>query len=211
DLSKKISNKEVLQLLQKSEQAKFSNDYPLALKYAEQALAKDPTCSEAAEEIADNYLYLEEIEKAENAADFAVSLDPKSYTALYILGFIASRKNKFTQSIDYLEMANDLSPNHPEILRSLGWSYFMAKKELKGTVILERALNLSPDDSMILCDLGFCYLKQNQLDKSLDILYRALEINPNDERVRECIQLAESLKGTNSPKKTPLSPKRRLV
>ncbi len=64
---------------------------------------------------------------------------------------------------------------------------------------------------MILCDLGFCYLKQNQFDKSLDILYRALEINPNDERVRECIQLAESLKGNSSPKKTPLSPKRRLV
>lgn len=184
---------DLLQLLQQSESAKLEGDHKKALDLAQQVLIKMPDCIEALEEIADNYLALERLEEAKKAAQFASELDNNSYTALYILGFIYSRKNQFEKSIEFLEKANDLKPNNPEILRALGWAYFMTDKRLKGIVVLERALNLSQDDAMILCDLGICYVKNNKPEKALDLFYRAMEITPDDERIKECIRLAEDL------------------
>ena len=186
--------KDVLRLLQESENAKLASDHTTALIKAEEVLVKHPDCVEALEEVADNYLALDDLEKAKAAAEFAYEINKESYTALYILGFILSRNNKFDKALNYLEKANALRPNNAEILRSLGWAYFMEGKKLKGIVILERALNLNQDDVMILCDLGICYVKNNQADKALDLFYRAMEITPNDDRVKECIRLAEEIK-----------------
>jgi len=188
----------VLQLLRKSEDSKLSGNYEDAIKYAEEALSKDPTCIEALEEIADNYLALDKIDKAQAAAKFAISLDKDSYTALYILGFIESRESNFKEAIKLLEQANKNRPNHPEILRALGWAYFMQENTVKGKIILERALNLAPEDITILCDLGLCYMKDSDSNKALDLFYRAMELNPNDERVQECIQIAEQIQTIKS-------------
>lgn len=187
--------RDVLKLLQQSEEFKIQGDHTSAIDFANQALVKQPDCVEALEEVADNYLALDNMEKAEAAAYFALELDDASYTALYILGFIASRKGDFPGAIVHLEKANTLKANNSEILRALGWAYFMEEKVLKGIVILERALNLNPDDITILCDLGICYAKNNQIQKGLDLFYRAMEISPNNERVRECIKFVEEMKG----------------
>lgn len=186
-------SREVIRLLQDSENAKSHNKYQEAITLAEKALVIEPTCYEALEEIADNSLFLNEITKAEKASIFVIELYPKSDTAHYILGFINIQKRKFHKAIDHLEQANQFQANNPEILRSLGWAYFMAEKDLKGIVILERALNLQHDDPLILCDLGVCYMKNDQLKKSLDLFYRAIEVDPNDERVRDCIRVAEKM------------------
>lgn len=186
--------KDILSLLQSSEKEKLSGNHEKAIKIAEQALVKNPMCVEALEEVADNYLALNDIEKARKAASFILELDEKSYTALYIMGFILSRDEEFNEAVTFLENANAIDANNPEILRSLGWAYSMDKKLAKGIVILERALNLRSNDSMILCDLGVCYLKDNKSNKALDLFYRALEENPQDMRIHECIRLAEEMK-----------------
>ena len=191
----------IFKLLQDSEEAKLRGEHKEAIEFAETALSKDPSCLEALEEIADNYLAMNNTKKAAAAAEFALELSKESsYTALYILGFIASRKNKFAESIEFLEKANDIKPSNAEILRALGWAYFMDNKRVKGIVILERALNLSSDDIMILCDLGICYIKEDQTDKALELFYRAMEINPDDERIKECIRIAEEVNSTSKKK-----------
>ena len=185
--------KSILALLQLSEASKLKGDHKEAIAFAEKALGKDPSCVEALEEIADNYLALDKIQKATEAANFALELNENSYTSLYILGFAKSRQNHFTEATKFLEKANQLKPNNSEILRSLGWACFMSDKQLKGIVILERALNLNQDDVMILCDLGICYIKTHKTEKALDLFYRAIEINPEDERIKECIKIAEKV------------------
>jgi tetratricopeptide (TPR) repeat protein len=185
--------KSILTLLQLSEAAKLKGEHKEAISFAEKALGKDPTCVEALEEIADNYLALDQLKKATEAATFALELNKDSYTSLYILGFAESRQNNFIAATKFLEKANQLKPNNSEILRSLGWACFMSEKQLKGIVILERALNLNQDDVMILCDLGICYIKTHKTEKALDLFYRAMEINPEDERIKECIKIAEEV------------------
>jgi len=190
--------KDILVLLQESEKKKLEGQHQEAVFLAEKALSIDPVCIEALEEIADNYLALNKIKKAYEAASFAYELNYNSYTALYILGFIESRKSNFKKAIKYLEQSNELKPNNSEILRALGWAYFMENKRVKGIVILKRALNLNNEDTMILCDLGICYIKENNPNKALELFYRAIELNPNDKRIQECIRIAEEVKGLQS-------------
>jgi tetratricopeptide (TPR) repeat protein len=188
-----LKSSPLLSLVRESEAEKLKGNHKKAIEIAEQVLVKSPDFVPALEEIADNYLALEELRSAKKAAHFILELTKDSYTAYYILGFISAREKKFEEGSLYLETANTLYPNHPEILRNLGWCYFMNGQEMKGVIILERALNLQPENTGTLCDLGICYLNQGNKEKALDLFYKALSLNPHDERIQECVSLAESI------------------
>lgn len=177
-------------LLDQAEQMKLDARHEEALVILEEILAKDPNNIIALEEIADNELSLERYDRAEIAANRALSLDSGSFDAHYVLGFVASVREEWDKSVDSLKISNRLEPNNPEILRCLGWSLFSAGKTLEGVVTLERALNLEDANPLILCDLGVVYLKMKQFPKARALLERALEIDPQNLRVKECLEMA---------------------
>lgn len=180
-------------LLNQAEQLRLDAEHEEALVILEQVLAKDPNNVAALEEVADNELSLERYDRAELAARRVLSLDSESFDAFYVLGFIASAREEWDESIDQLKMANKLEPNNPEILRCLGWSLFSGGKQVEGVVTLERALNLEDANPLILCDLGVVYLKMKQFQKARALLERALEIDPANLRVKECLEMAERI------------------
>lgn len=177
-------------LLKEAEDLKMEACHADALVILEQILAANPDNVMALEEVADNELSLEQYDRAERAARHAVALDPKSFDAHYIIGFIESFREHWQLSIDSLRKANALEPNNPEILRCLGWSLFSGGQVLPGTVTLERALNLEATNPLILCDLGVVYLKMKEYPKAKALLERALEIDPANLRVKECLDMA---------------------
>lgn len=185
--------RQVYGLLRDSEQAKMSGDFSSAVAMAEKALLIDPTCEEALEEVADNYLSLQEHDKAKKAALFLLDVSEDSFTAHYMLGFIASKEGDFRLSVDYLEKANALQPNNPEILRCLGWSHAMLSNRTQAIVLLKRALQLLPDDAVILCDLGVCYMQGLEMKEAEQCFKKALESQPQDERALECLRFVEQM------------------
>ncbi len=187
-LSPMIVNK-----LEKSENAKVMGDHEKALRIARSILVQDPYCIEAAEEVIDNLLSLQDFHDAEKVAIFVLSKDEKSYIANYALGFIYLTDNRNKLALGYLQKANELSPNNPEILRCLGWATFHGENKLKGLITLERALNLRSDDPLILCDLGVCLLQEQIFDKAIHLFRRVLEIDSTNERAQDCLQAAISL------------------
>lgn len=187
-LSSVIVNK-----LEKSENAKVLGNHEKALKIARSILMQDPSCIEAAEEVVDNLLSLQEFEEAEKVANFVLSQDKKSYIANYALGFIYLTDSLNELALGYLKIANELSPNNPEILRCLGWATFHTASKLKGLVTLERALNLRSDDPLILCDLGVCLLQEQIFHKAINLFEQVLEIDSTNERAQDCLQAAISL------------------
>jgi len=180
--------------LDRIEELKLSGEHKKSIEEAEKLLFRDPNCVAALEEIADNYVSLDQYDRAEKACSRALKLNGKSYTAKYILGFINSQKQEWDKAITYLKSSNQIRPNNPEILRCLGWAMFNAKKRTQGVVILERALNLDPENSLTLCDLGICYLQIKNFDKAVDLLRRAMEIDPSNKRIQECFKAAKSLR-----------------
>jgi tetratricopeptide (TPR) repeat protein len=185
--------RKIMRELAKSEELKVLGRYKEAIDIAQRILQKDPACVPAAEEIADNLLSLEEHASAEKTANFVLSLDPDSYIALYIKGFIALTRGENLIAVPCLSHANQKNPNNPEILRCLGWALFHTGKKTEGIATLERALNLRPDDTMILCDLGVCSLHENNFEKTIRLFERALVLDPENERAKECLEASKEL------------------
>lgn len=177
--------------IEEADRLKFEGRHHDAIQICESILAEDPSCIEAYEEIGDNYISLNQLERAERALLKAIELDAKSANAAYLLGFLYSCRRDWENSIEFLEKADDLKPNHQEILRCLGWSYAMQGDRQKGIILLERAKALAPDDAFVLTDLGVCYLNEKQIEKALPIFRKVLDIDPDNERARECLIIVE--------------------
>ena len=182
------SASDVLERLEEAERLKILGHHKEALVILEQLLIEDPQNISALEEIADNELSLECYDRAEAAAKQAIDLDCKSYTGLYILGFIASHREKWDEAIELLSSANHLKANNPEILRCLGWALFNGGRRAQGIVTLERALNLDRDNPLTLCDLGVTHLQVQNFPKAKALFTRVLDLDPENERARECVE-----------------------
>lgn len=202
----------VLSALEQIEELKLQGEHAKSIEEAERLLFRDPDCVPALEELADNYVSLDEFKKAEKACRRALNLDQGSHTAYYILGFIASHQQDWETAAGHLKKANELHPNNPEILRCMGWSLFNRGKRTQGIVVLERALNLHPQNSLTLCDLGICYLQVKNFDKSVELLKKAMEIDPDNQRIQECYRAAKGVSDRFLSVKPPRTvPRRRIA
>jgi len=184
----------ILAALESIEELKLNGKHDESIKQAEQLLVEDPDCVGALEEIADNYVSLDQYDRAMKACSRALKLDEDSYTSHYILGFITSQKKEWESAVGHLKKSNELHSNNPEILRCLGWAMFNRKKRTQGIVVLERSLNLDPENSLTLCDLGICYLQTKKFDKAVELLKRAIALDPDNKRIQEVYQAAKGFK-----------------
>lgn len=176
-------------IFRQAEDLKMDGKYSEAIALLEELLVTDPKNVEALEEIADNELSLEHYARAAVAAQSAIDIDKESYTGYYILGFVASHKERWTQSVEMLRIANGLKHNNPEILRCLGWALFSSGDTVDGVVTLERALNLDAGNPLTLCDLGVVYLRMNNFIKAKALFQRALDVDPGNARALDCLQM----------------------
>lgn len=189
----------VIDMLVQAEDKKISGDFSEAIKALQKIIMHEPNCFEAYEEMGDCYISLRELDKAIKALNQALKINKKSANGHYLLGFLYSLEQKWEASVEELEKADGFSPNHPEILRCLGWSFHNHnRRSQQGLAILERSNNLAPDDPNILCDLGVCHMNSNNTEKARSIFEKVLKINPHSNQAKECLAF---LKIINDEKK----------
>lgn len=181
-------------LIEEADQLKNDGKHTEAILICEKVLTDNLNCTEAYEEIGDNYLSLREYEKSQKALKQAVKLNPGSANAHYLLGFVHSCTGDFSMSVELLEVADELYPNHPEILRCLGWSMYHDKQKPRGVVLLERALFLAPHDPLILNDLGVCHLNEKNFERASELFKKTLTIEPNNDKAKECLNAVSFFK-----------------
>ena len=191
----------VIDMLAQSEDLKLTGEFKRAIEILQKVIMHEPDCFEAYEEVGDNYISMREMAKAGKALRQALKINKKSANGHYLLGFLYSLEQKWEASVGELEKADDFSPNHPEILRCLGWSFHNHnRKSQQGLAILERSNNLSPNDPNILCDLGVCYMNSNNSKRAKEIFNKVLELNPNSVQAKECLSFLKIIKGDISSK-----------
>lgn len=183
----------VIKALAQSEELKLLGKHNKALEVAQKILIEDPTCSEAAEEVADNLLSLDLLNEAEKAALHALKLNPRSYIGHFVMGFASSEEENWKGAIKHFQISNEGQPNNPEILRCLGWALFHHDARSEGIATLQRALHLRNDDPAILCDLAACYLQTSSFNKAISLLEKAMEVDAGDPRVQDLFDVANRL------------------
>lgn len=174
-------------LLEEAERKKQNGQHKEAIRICEKILNYDLDFTDAYEELADNFLTLREYQKAKRALERAISLNPQSPNANYLMGFVYSCIGKWKTSVTYLEHADDMMPNHPEILRCLGWSMYHEGQKKRGVILLERALSLAMDDMLILTDLGVLHMNEKNFDRAALMFKKVLILDPENEKARECL------------------------
>lgn len=174
-------------LLEEAERKKQNGQHKEAIRICEKILNYDLDFTDAYEELADNFLTLREYQKAKRALERAISLNPQSPNANYLMGFVYSCLGKWKTSVAYLEHADEMMPNHPEILRCLGWSMYHEGQKKRGVILLERALSLAMDDVLILTDLGVLHMNEKNFDRAALMFKKVLILEPENEKARECL------------------------
>jgi len=149
---------EIKEIINKIEKLKNNKNFDEAIKLAQNTLITNQNDYRLYEELADIYLYLNKLTKANKAIDFALWINPESATWNYLKWFICLALNKPKKSIKYLEKSNSLMPNNSEVLRNLWWAYHMLWENMKWISILKRALNISPWDKLITEDLAMALI-----------------------------------------------------
>ncbi|PID70795.1 hypothetical protein CSB37_00420 [bacterium DOLZORAL124_38_8] len=186
----------ILELLETAEEQKLAGNHETAIKTCQQIVLQEPHCAEAFEEMGDNYISLRFLSKAEKALKQAIKINPQASNAHYLLGFLFSLQEEWGKSVEQLQTADELMPNHPEILRCMGWScYNQNRQSQRGIAILERSKNLSPNDPNVLCDLGVCYMNSNQHLKAIPLFEQVIKLSPNTGLAEECQRFLNILKG----------------
>ena len=181
----------LLPLLEQAETLKLQGKHKEAIRFCQKILIMNLDCTEAYEEIGDNYISLGEYKKAKLALVQAARRNPKSANVHYLTGFMFSAQQNWKESINHLEKSNELFPNHPEILRCLGWSIFNLGLKKKGICVLERALTIAPEDSFILCDLGVCHMNQRNFQRASSLFNKTLQIDPDNMKAKECARIVD--------------------
>ena len=174
-------------LIEEADKKKNEGKHLEAIRICEKILTSDLKCVEAFEEIGDNYLSLRKYEKAEKALKHAIKINKDSANANYLLGFVYSCTGKWKNSVELLEKADESYPNHPEILRCLGWSMYHYGQKKRGVILLERSLFLAPNDPLILNDLGVCYLNEKEFSKAALLFKKTLQVEPDNQKAKECL------------------------
>ncbi len=142
------------------ESLKAKGEYQQAKRLVESLLLKHTDDYRLYEELADIFLFSSQIEKAKSAIAVAISLNPQSFTGMYLSWYIAVTEGDFTRGITLLDRANKGFPNNPEILRNLWWAYVVTGEVQKWIIYLKRALNLAPGDELIMEDLWVALLSE---------------------------------------------------
>lgn len=127
----KQSIKHIDDVILRIEELKGESKYTEARETALQALAKHTDDYRIYEELADIYIFEENLDKAEEVIGYARALHPDLGTGAYPR-VIAAARGDFDRAISILSIANGKFPNNAEIIRNLGWSYVMKGEIARG-------------------------------------------------------------------------------
>ena len=132
------------------------------------------------------HLTLRQFQRAIQAHQKAVEIDPKNYRALNGLGYsYAEAGIQLERAIELVNQAIDLARKdnaHPELLGafidSLGWAYYQDKRFPEAVTTLAEAAALAPGWAEIHYHLGLAYKETGKLKQARVALARANSIEP---------------------------------
>lgn len=153
-------------VIESIESLKHENNYDQARDLALQSLAQYTDDYRLYEELADIYLFENNLEKAEEVIGYARALHPDSGTGTYLEWYIAVARGDFDRAIEILTHANSLMPNNAEVIRNLGWAFVMKGNISRGLSLLRRAHMLAPEEMMIVNDLWVALMASGLEDEA---------------------------------------------
>lgn len=106
--------------------------------------------------------------------------EPQNVDANKRFGMALMKKDSTTGALEYLEIANTLSPKDPETLAMLAEGYVKTRRPSEAIDMLQKVKALKPDDAEIRTQLVDLYGKTGQNTKALDELKQLIQIKKDN-------------------------------
>jgi len=167
---------------------KSYDDIKKAVQYFEDAIAKDPNFEEAYTSLGETYFHVfgfgmlsmeEAYKHARNAADKAISINPRSARAHKVLAYI-----RFFHDWDWdgaiQAYQSALEYGLPEQNEFIGYYAMFIEEDFEKAIrIAKEVLSTDPLHVLSHWQLGLCYYFARQFEKAIDAFSGAIEIDPN--------------------------------
>jgi tetratricopeptide (TPR) repeat protein len=97
-----------------------------------------------------------------------IKSDPQHPEANKRIGILLAKQGQVTDAMIYLEIANTMSPDDPEVMAALAKGYASTNRKDEAMALLQKAKAKKPDDPEIRFSLFDLYQKTGQKDKAKD-------------------------------------------
>ncbi|GAA0556371.1 tetratricopeptide repeat protein [Rhizomicrobium electricum] len=140
--------------------------------------------------LGDSYRAAKRYDDAVNAYNRALSSlgepSKKSWPLLYARAVAEQETGRWEKAEADLQDALKLSPNEPDLLNYLGYSWVDQKKNVKEALtMLEKARALSPQNGYIIDSVGWAYYRLGRFEDAVDALEDAVQLVPGDPTIND--------------------------
>jgi tetratricopeptide (TPR) repeat protein len=151
---------------------------------------QDPKDLTAWTALGDAYRDQEKFTESAAAYDHAVDLlgsdKSTSWPLYYARGIAEERSHHWDAAESDLKHALQLSPEQPQVLNYLGYSWVDQGRHLpEALAMLEKAHSLSPFDGYIADSVGWAYYRLSRYQDAVKLLENAIQLVPGDSTVNE--------------------------
>lgn len=131
--------------------------------------------------LADMYRNLGRHAESEPLYSSLIERTPNDWRLYFARGAARERLSRWTEAEADFERALELSPEQPDVMNYLGYSWVDRGERLQeGLAMIRRAVELRPTSGAIIDSLGWAYYKLGDYSEALDHLERAVELEPAD-------------------------------
>jgi tetratricopeptide (TPR) repeat protein len=112
--------------------------------------------------------------------------NPRYWTIFYARGMCYERLKLWPSAEKDLNVALELSGDHPLVLNYLGYSWIEQNANLEQAMeMIRRAVELRPDDGYIVDSLGWAYFTLGDYGNAVEQLERAVQLQPDDPTIND--------------------------
>jgi pentatricopeptide repeat protein len=111
---------------------------------------------------------------------------PQRTDMLYSLGVLYEKTGRFDEAIRQMRLILAMTPDHPDALNFIGYSYADRNIHLdEAEELIRKAVQLKPGNAYIIDSLGWVYFRQNKLGQAIELLTEAHRLQPDDVAIGE--------------------------
>ncbi|MDI9408636.1 MAG: tetratricopeptide repeat protein [Candidatus Pacebacteria bacterium] len=114
------------------------------------------------------------------------TIGPDHWSLIFGKGISLERLGRTEEAIDTLKQAISLSPNQPDLLNYLGFTWVENNQNLNEALkMLVRAWQIKPNDSAITDSVGWAFYKLKYYDKAIEFLEQAVELSAYEPEIAD--------------------------
>ncbi|MFD2237224.1 tetratricopeptide repeat protein [Aureimonas populi] len=161
-----------------------------SLKHLERAVAAYPDDLQAHLALSDVLSASKEYARAAEILERALKIAPEdganNWNIYYQRGIAYERLKEWDKAEPNFRRALELSPNQPQVLNYLGYSWVDMNRNLEeGLEMIRTAVDLRPNDGYIIDSLGWAYYRLERFEEAVEQLERAVLITPADPTIND--------------------------